>query len=130
MMVLPGGHLKLIDFGLACPAGTEDFEFGGTLAYQAPELLDGDPASRLSDIYALGITAYELLTGVTPHPVDDTRRFFDLRKSAEVPDPGARVADLPRQLREFVLTACRRDPAGRYQDAEHALRALETMAEG
>jgi CRP-like cAMP-binding protein len=130
MMVLSDGRLKLIDFGLACPAGTEDFEIGGTCAYWAPELIDGQPADRLSDIYALGITAYELLTGVTPHAAENAQRFFELRKAAEIPDPGTCVRDMPARLREFVLTACRREPRKRYRDAAHALRALEEMAEG
>jgi serine/threonine protein phosphatase PrpC/CRP-like cAMP-binding protein len=128
MMVLPDGALKLIDFGLACPVEDQGVEEGGTLAYQAPELLDGAPASPLSDIYALGITAFELLTGVTPHAAESAQRFFELRRTAEIPDPGERVAGLPQQLREFVLTACRRDPAGRFPDAAAALAALEAAA--
>lgn len=128
MMVLPDGRLKLIDFGLACPAGTEDFEYGGTLAYQAPELIDGHPADRLSDIYALGITAYELLTGETPHADKNVGRFFELRRTAEIPDPGSRVSNLPAGMRDFIITACHRDPGKRYPDAAHALMALETIA--
>jgi serine/threonine protein phosphatase PrpC/CRP-like cAMP-binding protein len=130
MMVMPGGRLKLIDFGLACAADAEGFEETGTLAYQAPEILNGEPAGRLTDIYALGITAYELVTGTTPHAAGDAQAFFARRRTEEIPDPGEAVADLPLRLREFVQKACRRDPAGRYPDAAHALAALAAIGAG
>ncbi len=130
MMVLPGGHLKLIDFGLACPVEADGIEEGGTLAYQAPELLDGECATRLSDIYALGVTAFELLTGALPNEAHDVQRFITLRRTTEIPDPGQRVAGLPLPLREFVLTACRRDPTARYASAAAALAALDAAAAG
>ena len=129
MMVLPGGRLKLIDFGLACPAGVEDLEVGGALAYQAPELLDGHPADGRSDIYALGVTAFELLTGVTPHAAADPGEFMRRRRGEPVPDPARQVPGLPEGLRRFILKACRQDPGERYADAAAALAALEAAGE-
>jgi CRP-like cAMP-binding protein len=125
MMVLRGGRLKLIDFGLAGPPGAEDLEYGGALAYQAPELLDGHPADRLSDLYALGITAFEMIAGETPHADPDPRRFILRRRAEAVPDPAVRVPGLPEALRRFILKACHRNPAERHADAAEALKELE-----
>ncbi len=65
-----GDHLKLIDFGLAQIAGSKQKQEApaGTLAYLAPEVLKGKPASKQSDLYALGILLYQLLAGRLPFP--------------------------------------------------------------
>lgn len=128
MVVGRDGTLKLIDFGLACPPGEEGVAEEGALAYRAPELLEGEPAGAMSDIYALGITAFELVTGTTPHAEADARSFFERRRREEVPDPGGMLPGLPEGLREFIRIACRRDPAGRFRDAAAALAALEAAA--
>lgn len=124
MMVLSNERLKLIDFGLACPDGSDDMELGGALPYMAPELLDGEPADKRSDIYALGITAFELVTGKTPHDTSDAGRFMLQRKTEDIPDPIQQIPDLPQGLRHFILKACRLDSAARYQDAGQALQDL------
>ena len=60
IIVQPNDQIKILDFGLACPAGTEDFSNTGTAYYMAPEQIDGGPVDQRTDIYALGITAYEI----------------------------------------------------------------------
>ncbi len=124
MMVLPQGRLKLIDFGLACPTGTDDLEFGGHLAYQAPELLEGKPADERSDVYALGITAYEMICGRIPHGGNDIREFMLRRKTESIPDPRTHTPIIPGALQRFIVKACRKDPAQRYTDARQALEDL------
>ena len=75
------GHLKVLDFGLATQSafisGSGE-HVAGTLAYMAPELLMGSPASVASDLYAVGVMAYELFAGVTPYP---TNNVADLIRS-------------------------------------------------
>lgn len=124
MMILPAHHLKVIDFGLACPTGTNDMEFGGNLAYQAPELLEGDPADQRSDVYALGITAFEMICGEIPHRSNKIQTFMHRRKSESIPDPGTRVPEIPGTLRRFIVKACRQNPEARYADACQALAEL------
>ncbi len=132
MMVLPHGRLKLIDFGLACPTGTEDMEQGGNLAYQAPELIEGDPADQRSDVFALGITAYEMICGEIPHGGKDIRKFMLRRKNEPVPDPRTRGVNIPAALLRFIVKACRKDPGARYADARQALADLtrQTVRQG
>lgn len=68
-MLVREGVVKLLDFGLAT-AKNDEGEVIGTLAYMAPEVLEGQPASPASDLYAMGVIAYELLIGHYPFKVE------------------------------------------------------------
>ncbi|MDM8522438.1 protein kinase [Desulfococcaceae bacterium HSG8] len=127
IFVRPDDRLKIIDFGLACPAGTDDFLMGGAFAYLAPELFDGEPADQRSDIYALGITAYEMLTGKRPYPEDNASALIKMHRTQDIPDPGREVPNLPEALRKFIIRACRRDPAERYQSVAEAAEELRPL---
>ncbi|MFZ2634249.1 MAG: protein kinase [Desulfosalsimonadaceae bacterium] len=116
IIVMPGDRIKLIDFGMACPAGTDDLHFGGETVYAAPELFDGEPADERSDIFSLGITAYELLTGEKPFPNASPLDLLKLIKTRDIPDPALKVKNLPEPLRKSILKACRRNPLERYQN--------------
>jgi CRP-like cAMP-binding protein/tRNA A-37 threonylcarbamoyl transferase component Bud32 len=120
-------RLKIFDFGIACPVGTEDYLLGGAFPYLAPELFDGEPADERSDIYALGITAYEMLTGQRPYPEESASALMKLHRTQDIPDPGKTVADLPEALRHFILKSCRRDPAKRYQSVGGSLADLQPL---
>ena len=121
-------RLKIFDFGIACPVGTEDYLLGGAFPYLAPELFDGEPADERSDIYALGITAYEIVTGQRPYPEESASVLMKLHRTQDIPDPAESVADLPEALRRFILKACRRDPAERYQSVGRASADLRPPA--
>jgi CRP-like cAMP-binding protein len=128
IFVQPNDRLKIIDFGLACPIGTDDFHMGGAFAYLAPELFDGEPANQQSDIYALGITAYEMITGEMPYSEDNASLLMKMHRTQDIPDPAKKVLDLPQALRRFILKACRRSPAERYRDVSQALEDLQPLA--
>jgi eukaryotic-like serine/threonine-protein kinase len=102
IMVTAGGDVRVLDFGLAGAAGS-----AGTLAYQAPEQLDGRPATAASDWYSFGTMLYELLAGRLPADGRDVaelvmrkklRRFPTIRQVA--PDAPAELADLAWGLLE------------------------------
>lgn len=120
--------LKIIDFGLACPIGFEDFHLGGAFPYLAPELFDGEPGSQQTDVYALGITAYEMVVGERPYPEENASALMKLHRNQDIPDPTVKVPNLPELLRKFILTACRRDPAQRYPNMSSALEDLKPLA--
>ncbi len=124
VMVLPNDRIKILDFGLACHLGTEDENIGGVLAYQAPELLEGEAADQSSDIYALGITAYELVTGQKPFDDKQITQMFRLGTPREIGDPALAVMDIRPELREFILKACQHERTKRYQNMSEVLETL------
>jgi len=129
IIVQPNDQIKILDFGLACPAGTEDFSTTGTAYYMAPEQIDGGPVDQRTDIYALGITAYEMVTGRRPFPEDNAKALLDMHLTQDIPDPGHIIPDIPDELREFILKSARRNPDQRYQDMDQAMVVLRPLAQ-
>ncbi len=129
LMVVNNDRVKLVDFGLASSIQEDDDMFDGAFPYLAPELLKGERASLQSEIYSLGISAFEMVTGQRPYPEQDPALFTKMRCEKEIPDPGHIVPDLPNRLRQFILTACKIDPDKRYKDMGQALEAI-TYAKG
>lgn len=124
------GAVKVGDFGIALAPGldrrTRPGEFQGALLYVAPEVLVGRPATSASDLYAVGVIAYELFTGVPPFADAPTVRMALERKSAQAARSlaGAR-GDLPFGLVQWVDRLLSREPEGRFVDALAAAAALE-----
>jgi len=121
-------RVKILDFGLACPIGTEDFSSLGTVAYMAPEQIESDPLDQRTDIYALGITAYEMLVGERPFPEEDIQKLMEMHRTRDIPDPTRKNPDLPQALRSFITKAGRCDPQKRYQDLIQALEEIQPLA--
>ena len=121
-------RLKILDFGLACPIGTEDFSSLGTLAYMAPEQITGDAMDERTDIYALGITTYEMIVGNRPFPEDDIHILEEMHLNQDIPDPAAEFPDLSKDLQRFVIKCCQRDPNLRYDNIQQALADLKSIA--
>jgi eukaryotic-like serine/threonine-protein kinase len=125
----PDDQVKILDFGLACTPGSEDLNIAGTIHYAAPEQIEGDPVDRRTDIYALGITAFELITGSRPYPEEDLNEMIAMRLSQDIPDPGKLLPDLPESLRNFIVKACKRSPGDRYQTIAEALTDLRPLSQ-
>jgi serine/threonine protein kinase len=124
IMVSPDDRVKILDFGLACEIGTEDEQIGGAFAYQAPELLEGSQADQRSDIYALGITAFELVTGKKPFSNKEITEIYQAHKERNIPDPIVYKPDIIPELRAFIIKACRHQKKNRYQNVSEAIKTL------
>jgi len=127
IIVQQNDRLKILDFGLACPVGTRDFSNAGTAYYMAPEQIQGEPVDPRTDVYALGITAYEMVTGEKAFSEKDIKGVLTMRIEKEIPDPTAMVPTLPDELHRFILKAAHRDPNQRYQNAGQALKVLRPL---
>jgi serine/threonine protein kinase len=128
IFILPNDRVKVLDFGLACNAGSVDLSFLGTVYYTAPEQILGQQVGPYTDIYALGLTAYEIFTGRRPFPEHDLSVMLDMHINADIPDPAELLPDLPEPIRKFISKSARRNPKERYQSGEDALRDLLPLA--
>lgn len=124
---LPSGLLKLMDFGVA---RLEDVDrtatglFLGTPAYMAPEQLAGAPATPASDIYALGVLLYELLTGHRPHEASHLGEFLRRVATQDAPSVQEHRPELPQELAQGLAQVLARDPDRRPHDGERVARWL------
>jgi len=129
IFIQPDDRARIVDFGLSYPPGMVDFTLPETVCYMAPEQLEAKGVDERTDIYSLGIMAYEMVTGRRPYPEDDLAKLMDLHVHEDVPDPRLLVPDLPDEVHRFIRRATERDPAARYRSAREALRDLQPLAE-
>ena len=101
----------------------------GTAAYLSPEQVSTGDATPASDVYAVGILTYELLTGATPFTGDTALTVAYQRMDNDVPPPSTVIGGVPAQFDELVLRATARDPAGRYADADDMASELEAIVD-
>lgn len=115
------GQVKIADFGLvraiAAAGITSSSVILGTAAYLSPEQVREGNAGPPSDVYAVGVLCYELLTGHTPFSGDSTLAVAYQRLDHDVPPPSAVIDGVPPQFDDLVAHATARDPARRYPDA-------------
>jgi len=124
IFILPNDKLKILDFGLACPAGSENFMMG-TPFYMSPEQIQCLPVDQRSDIFSLGLITYEMITGRKPFGGKNSWETMELYANQDIPDPADIVSDIPETLRDFIVKACVRSPSGRFQSISEALSLLD-----
>ncbi len=133
VLLADDGRIKLGDFGLA-RATSANTATGqallGTIAYLSPELVTRGVADARSDIYALGIMMYEMLTGEQPFVGEAPMQIAYQHANDSVPAPSLKMPQLPRELDELVLWATARDPEDRPRDAGEMLAHLNSISEG
>jgi serine/threonine-protein kinase len=127
-------HIKIIDFGVARDlegeAGpTQNGFLIGTPEYTAPELVRGiSKASARTDIYALGVMLYKLLTGTVPlqgsTPLETLRKHVDA--PLQLPSRAAPHLDIPQAADDIIAHALARDPERRFTSAEEMSRAIKS----
>ena len=133
ILVPPEGPVRVADFGLARAASeasqSSTGNMLGTVAYIAPEIARGGGADARSDIYSVGIMAYEMLTGDVPWAGQSPIQIATHHVSDDVPLPSASQPWIPREVDDLVAALTARDPANRPADAVHALDLARRAAE-
>ena len=132
MMVTPQGVVKLMDFGIARIAQdrqlTQTGHTVGSLYYMSPEQINGSPdVDARSDLYSLGISLYQMLTGKRPFDGDSDFKIMAAHLQQTPVPPIELEPELPQALNEVIMLAIARDPAKRFQSADAMLAALSSM---
>lgn len=128
LILTPEGTVKLMDFGIAKIAGeqklTQVNRVIGTVEFMAPEIIEGKEPSVASDIYACGVTMYEMLSGRLPFEnTSDYNLMQDILKKK--PDHlKALNASVPPALSNIVMKALEKKPENRFKDAREMQQAL------
>lgn len=125
IFVCTGGTVRLTDFGIAQfkeHSQRTSRNVLGTVHYISPEQAQGLPLDERADIYGLGVTLYEMLTGRVPFAQDSAVEVALRHVRDQVPPPSAVNPDVPRALNDITLRATRRDPEKRYANAGEMLR--------
>jgi eukaryotic-like serine/threonine-protein kinase len=146
VMLTDGGVVKILDFGLARRLSTAEAEFdpskprldaskkqvrttytarGGTIAYMAPEQFVTGQTSVQSDIFAVGVTLYELLSGRHPF-VRPEAEEFQIVRAIQFADPPP-LTEVPAELASVIATCLQKTPSGRYSSAADLREALKTI---
>ncbi|HUN78101.1 MAG TPA: Stk1 family PASTA domain-containing Ser/Thr kinase [Solirubrobacteraceae bacterium] len=124
------GRAKVTDFGIA-RAGASDMTLTGsimgTAQYLSPEQAQGQAVSAASDLYAIGIVLYELLTGRVPFDGETAVTIALKQVSAAPPPPSALNQEVPPELDAVVARALAKDPGERFADADEFIAALEQV---
>jgi DNA-binding CsgD family transcriptional regulator len=131
IMVTSNGRIKVTDFGLALAQDelrlTQDGTLLGSILYIAPEIFEGQPADPRTDLYAVGILLYELLTGQPPFGGTGLTTLLAQILNTSVLPPSTQVDGLPAALDEFVVNLLAKAPDGRYTTAQAAITALDAL---
>ena len=130
LMVTDDG-VKVLDFGLAKFADSLQLTMPGstigTVAYMSPEQARGEEADARSDVWALGVVMYEMLTGRVPFSGTYPEATFHAIKNEPVPPLSRSDRDIPVALQTLVSRALEKDPERRYQTAREMARDLRLL---
>jgi eukaryotic-like serine/threonine-protein kinase len=122
------GRAKVTDFGIARQGASDMTQTGsimGTAQYLSPEQAQGHAVTTRSDLYAIGIVLYEMLTGAVPFEADSAVTIA-MKQVNEAPVPPSQINPaVSAELEAVVLCALQKDPAARFADADEFIAALE-----
>lgn len=118
ILMNPRGHTLIVDFGIAKSSKIGDAELLGTIGtprYMSPEQVRGESVGNQSDLYSLGVTIYELLTGMSPF-YGATLQELTYKIQHQEPTPVSKYrVDIPEILDRVVMRCLRKDPKKRYR---------------
>jgi serine/threonine protein kinase len=132
ILVSHDGLAKITDFGIARALSTirpdeqADIVWGSPL-YSAPEQTAGAPPTPATDVYALGVTFFEMLTGALPFDAEDPASLAELHLTVPPPAPRSINSTIPDTLEQITLKVLSKEPSARYRTADQFGRVLTTF---
>ena len=127
IMISKEGKVKVTDFGIAKAATSNTITSNvmGSVHYTSPEQARGGYSDAKSDIYSLGITLFEMLTGRVPFNGDTTVAIAIKHIQEDLPSPAEYSDDIPISVEKIVLKCCQKSPDRRYQNAAELISDLK-----
>ena len=126
---LPNGTIKLADFGIAVDSKLDETrtEEGimGSVFYLAPEICAGKPATIQSDIYSLGVTFFQLITGRLPYEIGHAIDIAVAHIKKPFPSVTKYNPDISKEIDKIIQKACKKNPKDRYKSADEMLKAIK-----
>lgn len=121
------GKVKVTDFGIAKAATSNTITSNvmGSVHYTSPEQARGGYSDEKSDIYSLGITMYEMLTGRVPFNGETTVAIAIKHIQEEMPSPRELVPEIPESVESIVMKCCQKSPERRYQNMQELIADLK-----
>ena len=128
---LSNGTVKLGDFGIAKneKEAENHGKILGSVHYLAPEVLQGKPFSIASDIYASGVTFFQLVTGILPFD-GSTKEVAEAQIKKPFPNASSYVISLSKELDELIQKAVAKNPKNRYKNANEFSEAIKLFLQG
>ncbi len=130
ILIKQGSHVKIADFGSALfyKTQTATVVTTGTPFYMSPEQLRGKPLTYRSDMYSLGVVAYELLTGELPFMASSIQDLYQLIGEQQPPAPSLLRSEVPAQADQIVLKMMAADPEDRYDSWAEVMMAFAQIS--
>lgn len=131
--ISPQGEVKLLDFGIAKSDSSPNLtcvgSVIGTFQYMSPEQLRGASADARSDIWALGVLFYEMLTGRVPFQAETLESLFEMIKNTAYPRPSDFDPTIPKELEQVIARCLKKQPSARYQSVAELLNDISRLKE-
>ncbi|MDD7454154.1 MAG: Stk1 family PASTA domain-containing Ser/Thr kinase [Blautia obeum] len=127
IIISTDGKVKVTDFGIARAASSNTISSNvmGSVHYSSPEQVRGGYSDEKSDIYSLGITMFEMLTGRVPFNGETTVAIAIKHIQEEMPSPKEFVPEIPSSVASIVLKCCQKSPDRRYQNMAELIADLK-----
>lgn len=127
IIISKDGKVKVTDFGIAKAASSNTITSNvmGSVHYTSPEQARGGYSDAKSDIYSLGITMFEMVTGRVPFNGDTTVAIAIKHIQEELPYPSEYAPDIPVAVESIILKCCQKSPDRRYQNMAELVRDLK-----